>query len=203
MARNLIVFGLLLGWCVKAWAEPVSIITSLLSAAGAYTSTIIIVGNFLAAYGAAITLAAFTLYRSSRARSAARDAQAAQRAEVIANLQDRTANILQTEAPLQVVYGEPGPFGGAIVAILESGANDEFKHVVMVFAGHEMTSLDAFYFEGQKAVPDPDGWVRHGEFFIANALNTTETLVFAGSPPTAVSTYTPLLAANTVLNLGL
>ena len=90
MARFLIFF-LLLGWAGAANAEVISILTAIFGAFGATA----VVATALAY----VTVIGLTLYASSNARRTARDARASARADVIANLQDRTANLLQNEIP--------------------------------------------------------------------------------------------------------
>ena len=184
MARFLIFF-LLLGWAGAANAEAISILAAIFGAFGATVAVATVL-----AYATVIGL---TLYASSNARRTARDARASARADVIANLQDRTANLLQNEIPPQVIYGEPGPVGGSVVAVIDSGNSDEYKHVVIVFAAHEVEAIDAIYLGGVEAVPDPDGWVRSAEFYQDNNQFVSETLNFTGDPPRALSSKTPRL----------
>lgn len=182
MARLVILLLCLLP--VSALADPITITVALIdiglpSAAAA----------FIASYGGYLALGAFTLYRSAQARRKAKDAAAQARAQAIANLQDRTANVISSEAPGQVIYGEPGPVGGTVVAVLESGTNDEFKHVVIVFSCHKMTSMDKFYIEGVEVPLGVDGWVNAGEFLdtsqssaaLGLPVYATEAIVFDGS----------------------
>jgi hypothetical protein len=116
---------------------------------GAIVST---VATFAVANAVQIAFVAYALYSSSKAKRSKRADADRQKAETLANLQDRTANVLSGEAPLQVIYGEPAPVGGAIAAVLTSGSADEWKHVVIVFAAHEVTSFDQFYLDGA-AIP--------------------------------------------------
>jgi len=92
---------------------------------------------------------------------------AAQRAaeQEAANLKDRTTTLLVADSPWPVVYGSPAPVGGSIAAVLTSGANDQFKHVVFLLAAHECDAVEAIYIGGDWIGNlDPSGWADGAEF---------------------------------------
>lgn len=156
--------------------------------------------NFVVANAAVIAFVVFSLYSSSQARKKKRNAQANARAEALANLQDRTANILSTNAPLQVIYGEPAPLGGSIAAVLTSGSYDEYKHVVIVFAAHKITSFDKFYIEGQEVILDAAGNAISGEFGHYRKSNFTDTGFTLTLDADYKSSRTPGLAVGSLID---
>ena len=111
MAR--LALALLLCWPLLAHADPVSLIASAVVSLGGLSA-----GWALAVYAGA------ALFSTAQARRKQRKAQARQRAEYNASLQDRTVTVLSVEHPWQIVYGSPSPVGGALQAILTSGARD-------------------------------------------------------------------------------
>ncbi|SEM81175.1 hypothetical protein SAMN05216404_101222 [Nitrosospira multiformis] len=78
--------------------------------------------------------------------------------------------------------------GADIVAILSSGLNEEYKHLVCVHAAHESDEIEKIYINGKELGPlDADGFVTSGEYYSAKTESITET--FPASPFTL--THTP------------
>jgi hypothetical protein len=68
-----------------------------------------------------------------------------------------------------------------VVAILQSGNNDEYKHIVSVHAAGESESIDEIYINNKPLGPlDEDGFVTSGDYYSAATENITET--FPTSP---------------------
>jgi hypothetical protein len=97
------------------------------------------------------------------------------------SLQDRTVTRIATEAAHRYVYGLC-KVGSDVVAILKSGANDEYVHIVSVHAAGESESIDEIYINGKALGPlDADGFVTTGDYFLSSSTQSiTET--FATSP---------------------
>lgn len=197
MARLIVAFLLLVP--TVALADPITLVGSLAPIIGSTAATFI--GNaaiFLNAYGGYIAFGALQLAGAANARRKQRATAARQRREAIASLQDRTVTVLSTEEPWRVIYGSPAPVGGALQAILTSGANDEFQHLVIVYNCRPSQSIDEVYIEG---VPvgalDGAGWVTGGAFYESQGDQTTSELVtFNGSGIGTVSrTVVSLLGA--------
>lgn len=184
MAR-LILLALLLVPAV-ALADPASLVFFALNAAGA--STIVTLG---------VTLGV-SLLGAASARRKQRAAASKQRAAYLAGLQDRNVTVLSTEAPWKIVYGSPAPIGGAIQAILTSGAIDEYQHLVIVFNARPSYSIDEIYLEGEPVgTLDASGWCTGGAFYSETSDTTiTESVLLDGSGVGTVSH--PIVALMTV-----
>lgn len=162
LIRFFLALGALLGVCTAAMAEPVTgILTAIGTAVGA--------GASAAAVGGMIVSTALSIisnaYASSQAKKKARQAAARKFAEDVANLRDRTATLVSSEAPWATVYGAPARVGGSIVAVLDSGPMAQFKHIVMVFASHECEAIDEIFIDGTSVGrPNEFGWTDGSEF---------------------------------------
>jgi hypothetical protein len=170
--RALAVAALLLG-STAAMAEPV---TAFLA------TTLFTVGGVAVSVGAALYFAATvasTIYGSIQTKKKARAAQ--QRAAEIeaASLKDRTTTLLTADSPWPVIYGQPAPVGGSIVAMLTSGDADQFKHVVYVLASHECTGVDEIFIAGESVGPiDGNGYAGSPLFGLEDGVPRVETHPF-------------------------
>ena len=121
-------------------------------------------------------------------------AAAKAREEFLSSLQERTVTRIATEAPHVYVYGQ-SKVGSAIVGMLTSGANDEYRHLVCVHAAGESESIDEVYINNKPLGPlDADGFVTSGDYYLSKTENITET--FATSPFTL--THTPSSAVKVI-----
>jgi hypothetical protein len=110
----------------------------------------------------------------------AKRAAAKARQDFLNSLQDRTITRIATDAPHRYVYGK-AKVGADVVAILASGSNDEYKHLVCVHAAHESESIDEVYINNKPLGPlDDEGYVTQGDYFSEATENITET--FPTSP---------------------
>jgi len=136
-------------------AAPV-VIAAIAYAGGYITVTQLVLTIAMAVYGAA--------QQKSAERKAARAAEQ-QKAEYNAGLKDRTITNVATESPYVYVYGE-SRVGSAIVAILASGGNDEYKHLVCIHAARECEEISEVYINGIALGPlDVNGGVTGGIFY--------------------------------------
>jgi len=166
-----------------AHADPITLVAGLAPIIGGTAYA------FLVSYGGYIAYGLIQLSGAASARRKQRAAAARQRAQTIGSLQDRNVTVLSTEEPWRAVYGSPAPIGGALQAILTSGANDEYQHLVIVYNCRPSQSIDEVYIEG---VPvgalDGSGWVTGGAFYEAQAdLGVTEEVTFDGAGVGTVS----------------
>lgn len=166
-----------------ALADPITLVAGLAPIIGGTAAA------FLVSYGGYIAFGLVQLAGAASARRKQRAAAARQRAATIASLQDRNVTVLSTEEPWRIAYGSPAPIGGALQAILTSGANDEYQHLVIVYNCRPSQSIDEVYIEG---VPvgalDGSGWVTGGAFYEAQAdASTSELVTFDGSGVGTVS----------------
>jgi hypothetical protein len=163
LIRFTLVFVGLLGICSAAMAEPVTGILSWIgSAVGASAASAAAVGGMIVSTAVSLVSNA---YASSQAKKKARQAAARKLAEDVANLRDRTTTVVSSESPWPTIYGSPAPVGGSIVAVLNSGPMDQFKHVLIVFAAHECEAIDEIFIEGTSVGrPNAAGWTDGPEF---------------------------------------
>jgi hypothetical protein len=146
-----------------------------------------------------------TVYGAVAQKAAAKKAkrQAARaREDFLNSLQDRTITRVATDAPHRYVYGK-AKVGADVVAMLASGSNEEFKHLVCVHAAGESESIDEVYVNNKALGPlDEDGFVTSGDYYSATTESITET--FSTSPFTLA--HTPSSAVKVIAygrgNLG-
>src|SRR5690606_20401659 len=113
-------------------AEPITgflASTAFTTAAGAAVTY----GAVISAVVTAVSVVS-SVYGSMQAKKQARRERERKFAEDMANLKDRTATLLSSDSAWPVVYGEPAPIGGSLLAVLQSGDKDHYKHVVMAVA---------------------------------------------------------------------
>jgi hypothetical protein len=165
--------GLVLLLCgsTAALAEPVTAAIGVWFAA-ASAATIAVTALYIAS-------TAYSIYGAIQAKKKAR--AAAQRAaeREAANLKDRTTTVLASDAPWPVIYGQPAPVGGSIVALFTSGADDRFKHIVYVLASHECDGVAAIYIGGDSVgALSPSGYASSPAFALEGGVPQTETRTF-------------------------
>lgn len=175
---------------LTACADPITVFATLLPYIGATAAGIVAT---VVSYSAYITVGV-GIARAASARRKARRAAARQRAAYNAGLTDRSLTALSNSPPLRVIYGE-AVTGGDIVAIFTSDKvgvrlnpfeeprvkRDGYKHLVVVFAGHEVEQIDEVYLDGQPlGALDSGGWVTSGEFY-TDAKERAHIVTFTGS----------------------
>ena len=87
--------------------------------------------------------------------SAKRRAQRKAREQHNASLEAKAATNISADLPIRYVYGIDR-VGANIVGMFTTGAKDEYKHLVCVFANHECTDIEEIYLNG-KPVGTLDG----------------------------------------------
>lgn len=103
-----------------------------------------------------------SVYGGLNQRRKAKRAAQEQRDSYNANLTDRTVNLLGADNPWPIVYGEC-VVGGTFASVLTSGARDEFKHVISVWAAHECEAILDIQINGESIGPlDSEGYVTPG-----------------------------------------
>lgn len=187
-----------------AMAEPITtLLATIGSAVGATGAT-----AALAWAGAKVVFTVgMMVYGRAAQRRKLKKAAAAQRAQLQASLTDRQITAVSAERPHRTIYGIDY-VGADVVAILPSGANDEFQHVIAVFAQHQVEDYLEFKVAG-KVVPvstidmaggynSENGWVLSGDFL--SGEKASETASFATSTYTFPSSYVAGSAALTDLD---
>lgn len=113
------------------------------------------------------------------------------RAQANANLQDRTVSVMAADAPWQVIYGE-ATVGGLISDMLTSGAKDQFKHVIYIWAAHECQAIEDILVKGESiGALDGAGNVTGGRWYKGETRSTSQLVTFNGSGQ-ATLTHAPL-----------
>lgn len=172
MRRALALLGLLLA-PAAAWADPISLVAALAPYIGGAAAAAVVT------YAGQALLVGLYVYGAARARRKARAAQAKARAEYNASLQDRSVTALQALPTWRIVPGRCIT-GGDIHAIFttdktgyrEDGTTytrpDALKHLVIVFADHEIEAFHEFFLDGVAVGPlDGNGYCTSGEFYSA------------------------------------
>ena len=157
-------------------AEPISLILGSIAAFAAANAGAITVASIALTIGT-------TVFGAVAQRAAAKKAKrkAAQaREDFLNSLQERTVTRIATYAPHRYVYGRD-KVGSDIVAVLVSGMNEEYKHLVCIHAAHECEAIEEVYIEGKAlGALDADGFVTGGEYYSARTESVTET--FSAAP---------------------
>lgn len=177
-----------------AWADPVSI-----SAAVSW-----IAANWVLV--ARVVLVVASVYSSIEQRRRARAAQASQRAAYNSTLEGRSVTVLTAAPPWRIVYGRPGPVGGAIVAMFTTDKSaldangdpytkpDALRHLVIEFAHHECEAIHEIYLDGSPVgTLDGNGRPTAGEFFKSGTYVKLYTIApgsFVDLPSAAVALVT-------------
>jgi hypothetical protein len=154
-----------MGFLSKAWggvkdifSNPVQLVT---------IAVAISTGNWWYV-AAAVSTAAYGNYQTKRMEEKAK-------AAYNNSLQDRLTNALTAEEPYQVIYGE-AKVGGAITAVLKSGNKDQYRHIVMVHAAHEVQEINQIYINGTAlGTLDSNGNVTSGKYFKGDSSQLTDT----------------------------
>ena len=99
-------------------------------------------------------------------------------------------NTRQADAPQEIVYGEVRK-GGVITYMEATGTDNEYLHMIISLAGHEINSFEAYYLNDQEVTLDANGFVTESEW-IADSDKKVLIKPFTGSPTQNV--YTTLNA---------
>lgn len=138
-----------------------------------------------------------TVFGAVAQKSAAKKAKrraAAAREDFLNSLQERTVTRIATDAPWRFVWGKC-KVGSDVVAVLSSGVNDEYKHIVAVHGQGESESIEEVYINNKPlGTLDADGFVTSGDYYSTKTENVTET--FATSPFTL--SHTPSSAIKVI-----
>ncbi|SES71218.1 hypothetical protein SAMN05216412_101335 [Nitrosospira multiformis] len=174
-----------------AHADPVTLVAVIGAALAKMTlTTAITVASISLTIGT--TVFGAVAQRAAAKKAKRRAAQA--REDFLNSLQERTVTRIVTDAPHRYVYGRT-MVGADIVAILSSGLNEEFKHLVCVHAAHESDGIEKIYINGKELGElDADGFVTSGEYYSTKTESITET--FSAAPFTL--SHTPSSAVRVV-----
>jgi hypothetical protein len=143
-----------------------------------------------------IGMTVFGAVAQKKAAKKAKRRAAAAREDFLNSLEDRTITRIATAAPHRYVYGK-AKVGADVVAILSSGVNEEYKHLVCVHAAGESESIDEVYINNKPlGTLDADGFVTSGDYYSTKTENITEA--FATSPFTLA--HTPSSAIKVIAN---
>jgi hypothetical protein len=196
--------ALLLLWPLPVLADPGTIAFILASS--------IEIGTLVVSVQSLLLVGAY-VYGTTEARRRAKHMQADARASYNANLQDRSVTALQAIPPWRIVYGR-GLTGGDIHAIFttdktgyrEDGSTysrpDALKHLVIVFADHEVQAINDIYIDGVGlGALDGSGFVTSGEFF-STRVDSVQATIGGGGTVTVARAVVTVLSAYTVTGAG-
>jgi hypothetical protein len=116
--------------------------------------------------------AAIVVVGAARAQSQAR--KAARQAN--ASLQDRTTPVRQSDAARTIVYGSTRVSGPIIYHRAHGDRRERVSHVIPL-AGHEITAVDAVWFNDQSIAPWSGGYVTTGSPYMASRPMSDSVLV--------------------------
>ncbi len=162
LIRALLIAFSLLGFALPAHAEVVTLVIAVLGATGAITATTALVASLIVGI-------ASSAYQSHQAKKKARAATMRQIAQDLANMQDRTVTVLQSDTPQRTIYGAPGPIAGAIVAMFSSGQGAQWTHLVILWAPHPCESIDEIYIDADPVQADAEGWATNQALWVTSA----------------------------------
>lgn len=186
-------------------------------AAAADPATIAAVASWWASYGWVVqtVMVVASVYGSIEQRRKQKAAAAAGRQRFNDSLENRSVTVLSATPPWRVIYGRPGPVGGAIVAIFTTdktaiGADgatytkpDALKHMVVEIAHHECQAINEVFIDG---VPlgalDGSGYVQSGSEFYAARTYARSVLVPAGGFVDLGATANSIVSAVMVVGSG-
>lgn len=132
---------------------------------------------------AAISTATYGNYQTIKLEEKQKAAEKAARDAYNGALQDRLVNVISSEAPYQVIYGQ-ARVGGAIAAVLKSGDKDQYRHIVVVHAAHEVEEIgEIFVGDFSLGTLDGDGNCTTGRY--ANQVRVKKHLGIANDPADA------------------
>lgn len=148
-------------FATPAHADPVSLVVAAASAlAGSVTFT---AGTFaFAGFGTFFTKFAISAALGLASQMLSKSSQ--KKAPSISTLSDRTQTIKQSIVARSVIYGEVKTSGPLVYA--ESTNNNEYLHLVVALAGHEVEAIDTVYLNDEALTLDGNGEVTAPEKYV-------------------------------------
>lgn len=153
--KRLIVPALLAVAFGPAHAEPV---TSIIGSIVSWLGTVGYAGITYGTYAAMAISAVATAHANSQAKRRAHQEAANKLAQDIANISDRTATRLQSDAPHVTIYGEPGRVGVNLLGEITTGAGAQWNHAILAVASHECDAITEVYVEDDPVQADENGY---------------------------------------------
>lgn len=177
MARSLkkLVAALsLAGLCASANADPVTAAVAAIGSAMGGAAGAYMIMNAAAVAMGALKLGAMVALGMKQRQKAKREARR-QRDAYNASLQDRNTMVAEASPEVKHIYGR-ATVGGAVAAIFTRGNKDQYKDVVIMWAGHECDAIEDVQIAGES--------IELGENGFANAekwLDTANTTHYVNS----------------------
>lgn len=159
------------GVCTAAPAEPVT--AAIAVAVGVSTTTVVVAAQIALMVGS-------MLYQRQRAKREARRARDAYNA----SLEDRNVTIVEAAPPVRHIYGR-ATVGGAVAHMATTGDRDQFKYVVIAWAGHQCDAIEDIQVAGESVELDEDGFARATKWVkvTTQTLTSMFTLDATGAGP--------------------
>ncbi len=182
-----------MGFCSAAQADPVTAFVATLGAAMGGTAGAYMVMNAAALAMGALKLGAMVAMGMTQRNKAKREARR-QRDAYNASLTDRNATVAEAAPEVAHVYGR-ATVGGAVAAIFTRGDKDQFKDVVIMWAGHECDGIEDVFIAGESLGLDAGGnataekWSStvNSTTSVARTFSATGALTLPGDFQTMVS----------------
>ena len=93
------------------------------------------------------------------------------------NLAGRSVTVRQPDVTRKIVYGQ-ARVGGAIVYLVSTGPKNEYLHLVMTVAGHEIESFEEMWFNDDKVWDKDTGFADdYGDYVLFNRYLGNQTTV--------------------------
>jgi hypothetical protein len=93
------------------------------------------------------------------------------------NLAGRSVTVRQPDVTRKIVYGQ-ARVGGAIVYLVSTGPKNEYLHLVMTVAGHEIESFEEMWFNDDKVWDKDTGFTGdYGDYVLFNRYLGNQTTV--------------------------
>lgn len=131
-------------------------------------------GTLATIAGYAIAYAGFTLVASALTKALTPDFGS------MGQQRGLLTNVREANAPQEIVYGEVRK-GGVITYMEATGTNNEYLHMIITLAGHEINSIDEIYINDQQVTIDATNFVTSSDW-VNNSDPKIYIRKFTGTP---------------------
>ncbi|WP_130466502.1 fibronectin type III domain-containing protein [Corticibacter populi] len=163
----------LAGVCTSAAAAP-----AVAAVAAAWTSAAAALGTVAFAgitYGALVKGALLLGYAAHQRQKAKREARRLRDA-YNASLTDRNVTVAEAAPAVRHIYGR-ATVGGAVVALFTRGDRDQYKDVVIIWAGHECDAIEDVLLAGESLQLDANGYAQADKWVQRETVNRSTSRV--------------------------
>jgi hypothetical protein len=138
--------------------DPVSVGMAVAAGGFAFASgTTLAVIGITSVFWSAVAIAGISLALGFVSRAIEKKAKAPDLGNFAFSARDRSLTVRQPAGPWRVIYGSVPRLGGTLTFVGTSGASNEFLHLVITLAGHQVETIDTMYFDGEEVPLDGSG----------------------------------------------